>query len=189
MRYYRSGFGSPHLSQQLQQRSCQQRSLSVTLTRCHAVDCIVVVPFNMVTTKRKHEQDPNPNNITASSICDLIRPIAGRTIGEFIMDMARNERLTSQHLRVFTEKTPAFSNAEWEKVARTLGLNPTLDKYQLPDFVVPHAHLPPSFHKQVMKNSMQWLDVYQERGSQGRDAARVRLMDAVYLTDAFYSTS
>ena len=53
-------------------------------------------------------------------------------------------------------------------------------------YSVPHAYLPPSFHKRVMKDSIQWLDVYQERGSQKREAARVRLVDAVGLTHSFW---
>ena len=40
------------------------------------------------------------------------------------------------------------------------------------------------FHKRVMKDSMQWLDIYKERGSQKGGAARVHLMDAVCLINA-----
>ena len=35
-----------------------------------------------------------------------------------------------------------------------------------------------------MKDSMQWLDIYKERGSQKEGAARVHLMDAVCLINA-----
>jgi hypothetical protein len=114
----------------------------------------------------------------------LIQSAAGGSVGEFILDMARNERLTLQDLEALTEKLPAFASAEWEKVALTFGLDPTVDKYQLPPFSIPHAYLPPSFHRRVIKDSIQWLDVYQER-FQKREAARVRLMDAVRLTDCF----
>jgi len=36
-----------------------------------------------------------------------------------------------------------------------------------------------SFHREIMKMSGQWLDVYQESGAHETEAARVRLMDAV----------
>jgi hypothetical protein len=63
-----------------------------------------------------------------------------------------------------------------EKVALLFGLDPTIDKYQLQPFSIPHAFLPPSFHKRVMKDSMPWLDVYLERESQKKGAARVRFI-------------
>jgi hypothetical protein len=136
-------------------------------------------------SKRKLGEREEPKEFTASFLCNLIRAAAGRSVGESISDMARNECLTLQDLKVFTSKLPAFAGAEWEKVAPTFGLDPSVDKYQLQPFSIPHASLPPSFHRRVMKDSIQWLDVYQERGSQKREAARVRLMDAVRLTHCF----
>jgi hypothetical protein len=101
------------------------------------------------------------------------------------LEMAQNERLTPKDLKQLTEKLPSFASADWDNVAVAFGLDPSIDKYQLPPFSIPHANLPPSFHTRVMKNSIQWLDVYQERGTQKREAARVHLMDAVCLTDGF----
>ena len=86
------------------------------------------------------------------------------------------------------EKLPSFPKSEWEKVAHLFGLNPTIDKYQLKPFSTPHAYLPPSFHKRVIKDAIQWLDVYQERGSPKRETARIRLMDAVCITNGSFFT-
>jgi hypothetical protein len=143
--------------------------------------------FDMVSPskRKKHEEGEDSEEVTAKFVCNLIRTSAGGSVGEFILDMARNESLTLQDLKALTDKLPAFASADWEKVALTFGLDPTVDKYQLPPFSIPHAYLPPSFHRRVMKDSMQWLDVYQERGSQKREAARVRLMDAVRFTHCF----
>ncbi|KAF8492802.1 hypothetical protein F5888DRAFT_1636945 [Russula emetica] len=41
--------------------------------------------------------------------------------------------------------------------------------------------IPQSEWEKVMKDSIQWLDVYKERGSQNRGSARLRLMDAWHV--------
>jgi hypothetical protein len=129
--------------------------------------------------KRKHVAVVNQtSSLDPRSLCAEIRKL-GLSVGEFPLEMAREERLTLTQLKAMKEKLPAFASAEWEKFALAFDLQPTQDKYQLGSFTVPHAYLPPSFHKRVMRDSVQWLDVYQERGSQKRGAARVRLMDAV----------
>lgn len=128
--------------------------------------------------ERKHEFEglDNPRQITLAYVCNIIWTKTSQDIGDFILDMARHECLT---LKDLTEKHPG---SEWEKVTIAFGLNPSIDKYQLPPFSIPCACLLPSFHQRVMKDSMQWLDVYQERGSQTRGAACICLMDAVCLT-------
>jgi hypothetical protein len=133
-------------------------------------------------SKRKHEEGLDPEEFTAG-LCNLIRQTTSQGFGEFILDMVQNENLALEDLEPLTEKLPSFLESEWWKVALSFGLDPTIDKYQLRPFSTPHAHLPPSFHKQVMNDSIQWLDVYLERGSQKGGAARVRLMDAVCLTN------
>jgi hypothetical protein len=88
--------------------------------------------------------------------------------------------LTATDLQTFSETVPSFSKkARWDRVAPKFGLDVSRDIYQLETFSVPCLSLPPSFHRQVMRNSAQWLDVYQEAGSHSREAARMRLMDAV----------
>ena len=100
-------------------------------------------------------------------------------VAKAILDLARNAGLTLEDLKKAKETLPAFASARWENVAPKFGLDPCSDTDQLGPFSVPHAFLPPSFHKNVMTASVQWLDVYQERGAQRREAARLRLMDAV----------
>ena len=51
---------------------------------------------------------------------------------------------------------------EWDKITPKFGLDLTKDMTQLDTFAVLLLSLPPSFHRQVMRNSVQWLDVYQE---------------------------
>lgn len=87
------------------------------------------------------------------SFCNYIRTVSlGKEVGEYILEMARHMKLSPEDLEALTEKLPSFSDAEWEEVAMTFDLNPSLVQYQLQSFSVPHAYLPPSFHKQVMKN-------------------------------------
>jgi len=92
-------------------------------------------------------------------------------------DLVAEVALTIAWLEGLT--VPAFS---WDKVAPKFGLDASRDIFQLESFSVPHLCLPPSFHREVMRNSAQWLDVYQEVGSHSRETARMRLMDAVCYT-------
>jgi hypothetical protein len=92
------------------------------------------------------------------------------------LTMAYLGGLTIPDLQAMSETVPAFNNARWEKIAPEFGLEVDKDMTQFKLFTVPRAFLPPSFHREVMKNSAWWLDVYQETS---REAARVRLMDAV----------
>ena len=100
-------------------------------------------------------------------------------VAKAILDLARNAGLTLKDLKKAKETLSAFASARWENVAPKFGLDPFNDTDQLDTFSVPYVFLPPSFHKNVMTASAQWLDVYQERGAQRREASRVRLMDAV----------
>jgi hypothetical protein len=132
-----------------------------------------------MSTARKHIGEiDETSSLNPSSVCAEIRKL-GLSVGEFLLEMAQDERLTLMQLNAVKDMLPAPASAEWEKVAVTFGLEPTQDKYQLPAFTVPHAYLPPSFHARVMKSAVQWLDVYQERGAPRREATRVRLMDTV----------
>ena len=82
-------------------------------------------------------------------------------------------------LQAFSDMVPTFSKAWWEKIAPQFGLEVDKDMTQLKLFTVSHTFLLPSFHWEVMKNSVWWLNIYQETGSHSREAARVRLMDVV----------
>ena len=117
-------------------------------------------------SKGKHEESLDPEEFSASFLCKLIRQSTGQGVAEFIMDMARDGNLTDEDLKTLLDELPSFPKTEWEKVALLFDLDPSISKYQLQPFSIPHAYLPPSFHKRVMKDSIQWLNVYLERGSQ-----------------------
>jgi len=74
---------------------------------------------------------------------------------------------------------PSFSNGSWKDVAPKFNLDPSLDVHQLHIFSYPVASLPPLFHREVMKVSAKWLDMYQEQGVHNR---QVWLMDAVHAS-------
>lgn len=115
------------------------------------------------------------------AICDLIQQEAGyQGVCKFILDMMQCGNLTIEDLEQLSTEQDR-TKWDYEKVALSFGLYPTLHRSQFQRFSTPHAYLPPSFHKRVMKDSIQWLDVYQEDGTQNRDAAISRLMDAVRL--------
>jgi hypothetical protein len=96
-----------------------------------------------------------------------------------ILDLACRAGLTLKELEKHEAAAPSFSNASWKDVTSNFNLDPSKDVHQLPTFSFPLTSLPPSFHREVMKGSAKWLDVYRGRGAHDREAARVRLMDAV----------
>jgi hypothetical protein len=116
------------------------------------------------------------------TLSDSLRRKGGPDLAaKAILDLARNAGLTLKDLKKAKETLPVFASTTWENVAPKFGLDPSNDADQLDTFSVPHAFLPPSFHKNVMTASAQWLDVYQERGAHRGEAARMRLMDAVCI--------
>jgi hypothetical protein len=94
------------------------------------------------------------------------------------MTIADLQRLKGTH--------PSFSSAKWETVAPSLYLEADLGLDQLDPVVVPTAFLPPSFHRELMKNASILLDVYQEPWSQVREEARARLLEAVRILSFLY---
>jgi hypothetical protein len=82
-------------------------------------------------------------------------------------------------IKSFQQSPPSFSGAKWEDVANKFNLKADGGVSQLDQFTVKSAALPPSFHKTTMISSVKHTDVYQERDFHEREAARVRLMEAV----------
>jgi len=60
---------------------------------------------------------------------------------------------------------PIFLCRQGETVAPALGLRVDVDIAQLDPFTVPIAVLPPLLHRDLMKNALRWMDVYQEPSS------------------------
>ena len=133
---------------------------------------------------RPANQVANPNlQQFTDRLSDLLRNLRQQggkdLIADAIWELADEAELSWIDLKRRKCKLPSFSNASWKEVAPEFKLDPLRWFKQLDIFSFPIAPLPPSFHREVMKVSAKWLDVYQERDSHTREAARVRLMDAV----------
>jgi hypothetical protein len=132
--------------------------------------------------KRKHQEEilQELESYGLDTLASQLQADGGRArVAKAALTVAYLGGLTIPDLQTFGETVPPFSKAHWEKIAPQFGLAADKDMTQLKLFCVPRAFLPPSFHREVMKNSASWLDVYQEMGRHSREAARVRLMDAV----------
>ena len=132
--------------------------------------------------KRKHQEEvlPELESYGLDTLVSRLQAEGGRTrVAKASLTVAYLGGLTISDLQAFSETVPGFSKPRWEKVAAQFGLEVDKGMPQLKSFAVPRAFLPPSFHREVMKHSAQWLDVYQETESHNQEAARVRLMDAV----------
>jgi len=137
----------------------------------------------MVEKKRELDALPEPNSLGLDEFTTKLKQAGGRDlVAKVALAIAHLGGLAATDLQTFSETVPAFSKARWDKVAPKFGLDVSRDIYQLETFSVPCLSLPPSFHREVMRNSAQWLDVYQEAGSHSGGAARLRLMDAVCYT-------
>jgi len=127
---------------------------------------------DMSNVNRKRKQADNPD-LLQSNLEDLLHNLRQQggvdLAATAILDLARRAGLTLTELKRHKAAAPSFSTASWE------------DVHQLRTFSFPVATLPPSFHRKVMEASAQRLDVYQERGAHGREAARARLMDAWHV--------
>jgi len=99
--------------------------------------------------------------------------------GLAILHLSQEARMTIADLQKLKASSPSFCAAKWETVA-------PLDISQLDPFTVPIAILPPSFHRDLMKNALRWMDVYQEPPSHKQEEARVRLLEAVHMSNFLY---
>ena len=88
-------------------------------------------------------------------------------------------RMTITDLQKLKARSPSSYVAKWEAIAPAPGLRADLDIDQLDLFTVPIAILPPSIHRESMKNATRWMGVYQEPPSHTQEEARVRLLGAV----------
>jgi hypothetical protein len=135
----------------------------------------------MSTTFMTERKPPDNSDLVQFGLEDLaldLRHQGGlNMVADAIWDIADRAGLTLEDLEKYEAAAP---NASWEDVASKFNLDPSKGFKQLPTFSFPVASLPPSFHREVMKASAKWLDVYQERDAHDRGTARVlRLMDAV----------
>ena len=111
--------------------------------------------------KRKNQPDERLEAFTEQlkKLCDSLFDEGGNDLaGLAILHLSQEARMTIADLQKLKAISPSFS-AEWETVAPSLDLRADVGIYQLDPFTVPIAILPPSFHRELMKNSSQWMDV------------------------------
>ena len=80
-------------------------------------------------------------------------------------------RMTITDLQKLKARSPSSCVAKWEAIAPAPGLRADLDIDQLDLFTVPIAILPPSIHRESMKNATRWMGVYQEPPSHTQEEA------------------
>ena len=139
--------------------------------------------------KRKYQPDDKLDTYKArlKELYDELFKDGGDDLaGLAILHLTQEARMTIADLRKLKAVSPSFCAAKWETIAPALGLRADVDITQLDTFTIPHALLPPSFHRDLMKNALQWMDVYQEPASQQREEARVRLLEAVCMFNFLY---
>ena len=126
--------------------------------------------------KRKQPDQVNPN-LSEFNLEAFVSTI----IKKGGLDLVATAILEQSHLASLTlkELKKCKAAASWEYVAQSFGLESFGDFFQLPTFSVPVTSLPPSFHREVMKTSAKWLDIYHKREAHDREAAHVCLMEAV----------
>ena len=134
-------------------------------------------------SKRIQPNDPDLLKFELEGLLHGLRQQEGGDdmVAAAILSMADRAGLTLEELEKYEAATPSesFSNTSWEDIASKIDMSPSGGLHQLPFFSFPVASLPPSFHREVMKSSDKWLDVYRECGAPDSEPARMWLMDAV----------
>lgn len=135
-------------------------------------------------TKRKREpgEDVSQFLLEMQTLKQGVYEKGGKELmGKVVLNLSEDSNLTISDLRKLSYGKPSFPTAKWDDVAPLLGLKEDLSLGQMDKMNLPLALLPPSFHRELMKNASRWMDVYQEPGSQKKEEARVRLFEAVRL--------
>lgn len=139
--------------------------------------------------KRKYQPDDRLEAYTEQLrdlYIELFNDGGNDLAGLAILHLSQEARMTIADLQKLKASSPSFCAAKWETVAPALGLRADIDIAQLDPFTIPIAILPPSFHRDLMKNALPWMDVYQEPPSHRREEARVRLLEAVCMSNSLY---
>src|ERR1700722_1987701 len=104
----------------------------------------------------------------------------GPALAHVIGELANRGQISASEIKRATTSLPSFSVAtKWGDLAPGFGLSaePLISEFEA--FSSPLVHLPPSFHEDILGEAWRIQDVYQERVSQEREEARVRIFDAV----------
>ncbi|KIL55332.1 hypothetical protein M378DRAFT_28579 [Amanita muscaria Koide BX008] len=139
-------------------------------------------------TKRSHE-DINVDKLIDSINLDkgLRAAFSGLTADELaalLADFANTANLPTAAIKKARVGLPSFSTAKWTEFALQYGLPSNVLHLNLEPFTTPKYRLPPSLHETMFENAWRWQDVYREKVDQGREEARVRLLEPVlYCSD------
>ncbi|KAF5373290.1 hypothetical protein D9615_007371 [Tricholomella constricta] len=142
---------------------------------------VSVLTFIEMSPKRKLQATADFDEYALKDVPGELRKCDQNLAAAVVLDFVYESGFTLRRLGKHEAERPAFASATWEDVATNFQLDASIDYHQLELFSYPVASLPPSFHREVMKASAKWLDVYQERGAHKRGAARMRLMDAWHV--------
>ena len=118
--------------------------------------------------KRKYQPDDGLEAFTEQfkELYEALFDEGGNELaGLAILHLSQEARMTTADLGKLKASSPSFCAVRWETAAPALGLRVDLGIDQLNRFTVPIAILLPSFHRELMKSSLRWMDVYQEPSS------------------------
>jgi hypothetical protein len=143
---------------------------------------------------RKHQADETFDGFSfTGQLKDLYEALFREGGKDFveraILRLSQEASLTITDLQKLDNEATSFSTAKWEAVAPSLSLRTDLGLVQLDPLTVPNVFLPPSFHREMMKNALRWMDVYQEPDNQMREEARARLLEAVRMSNFWSSVA
>jgi hypothetical protein len=96
-----------------------------------------------------------------------------------LADLANLANLPTVAFKKARVDLPSFSMVKWTEFSREYGLPLNVSHLQLISFTTKRYRLPPSLHKAMFENAWCWQDVYREKVDQGREEARLRLLEPV----------
>lgn len=106
----------------------------------------------------------------------------GPDLAYVLATLADAGKISASQIKKARIGLPSFSSAKWSELAPNFNLPTDLTMAKFDSYSVAPVLLPPSFHETTAEVSWRMQDVYQERLSQDREEARVRVLDAVYPT-------
>jgi hypothetical protein len=144
--------------------------------------------------KSKGNQRKANETAIATSIQDVDLPngwmqkllALGPDLAYVLASLANDGQITASQIKKARMGLPSFSYAKWSELAPNFDLPVDLPMAQFDSFSIAPVLLPPSFHETTAEVAWRIQDVYQERLSQDREEARVRVFGAVCPTVVEY---
>jgi len=107
-------------------------------------------------------------------------------LATLLADFANLANLPTAAFKKARVGLPSFSTVKWTGFAREYGLPLNASHLHPCTFHDPRYRLPPSLHEAMFENAWRWQDVYREKVDQGREEARVRLLEPVCQRNCDY---